>query len=182
MAAAMAEQPQPLNAEPSRPDDRAAQHLPPKSYADAVEDPPPAEEHVSQANGVSNTNEISAPDENAKPGNEKVSQDPKRKQRRISSKPSRKTSGKASKEAPETNGEIVNESESDASTIVRERFKDANGRSETLTSIRPSADYEAQLRQDKKEGRSRRGSQLVSGRRAGAGWERSRWEHFTSAN
>jgi 2-acylglycerol O-acyltransferase 2 len=30
----------PLNAEPTQPEDRKKQHLPPKSYADAVEEPP----------------------------------------------------------------------------------------------------------------------------------------------
>jgi len=41
----------PLNAEPSRPDERKQQHLEPKSYVDAVQEEPP----VNGTNGV-NTN------------------------------------------------------------------------------------------------------------------------------
>lgn len=39
----------PLNAEPAQPEEREKQHLPPKSYADAVEQEPPA-------NGTNRTN------------------------------------------------------------------------------------------------------------------------------
>jgi 2-acylglycerol O-acyltransferase 2 len=43
----------PFNAEPALPEDRAKQHLAPKSYADAVEEPP-----VEASNGVNGTNGI----------------------------------------------------------------------------------------------------------------------------
>jgi 2-acylglycerol O-acyltransferase 2 len=45
----------PLNAEPTLPEERKKQHLPPKSYADAVEEEPPA----SSINGANSTNNSS---------------------------------------------------------------------------------------------------------------------------
>jgi len=53
MAAASAA---PLNAEPAQPEDREKQHLPPKSYADAVEQDP-------RANGTNGANDANGADE-----------------------------------------------------------------------------------------------------------------------
>jgi 2-acylglycerol O-acyltransferase 2 len=47
----------PLNAEPALAEDRAKYHLPPKSYADAVEEDVPAE----SASGTNGSNETSKP-------------------------------------------------------------------------------------------------------------------------
>jgi 2-acylglycerol O-acyltransferase 2 len=45
---------EPLNAEPAKPEERETQHLPPKSYADAVEEAPP----VNGANGSNGTGSV----------------------------------------------------------------------------------------------------------------------------
>jgi hypothetical protein len=136
----------PLNAEPSIPEERTQQHLPQKSYVEAVEESPlPA--HTSSGEETDNV---------------KASKKSKR---------AKKKRGK--KEAKKSNG--VKE---DQETLVDEKFDRAKG--EALTSIKPSEEYEKILEQSRLEKREPQQSSneanesLVSGRRAGAGWERSR--------
>lgn len=63
-------------------------------------------------------------------------------------------------------GRTVNEN--GQSKVVYERF--GNGDGETLTSVKPSDDFEEALRQDKLEESSNRKEEFASGRQAGAGW------------
>ena len=61
----------PLNAQPALPDDRAKQHLPPKSYADAVEEEVPFE----SANGINGTNDITTTNGASKIGSDDANVD-----------------------------------------------------------------------------------------------------------
>lgn len=138
----------PLNSEPSQPAERKENRLPPKSYADAVEqnldDDDQAEDRVPMqyiGNGIDD-----AP------------RSPMRK-------------------AHKRNGSLrvngVKKEKEDKNTLV-EKFQDRDG--ERLTTVGFSKAYEEALRQDEKEKpiiKQSEGHALVSGRKAGAGWERS---------
>lgn len=68
-----------------------------------------------------------------------------------------------------------------ALNILEEKFQDRDG--ERLTSIRPDEDYEEALKRDladRYEKKREKDPQLVSGRRAGAGWELSGYINFDS--
>ncbi|KAI9704384.1 MAG: diacylglycerol O-acyltransferase 1 [Candelina mexicana] len=73
--------------------------------------------------------------------------------------------------SPKVNGV---EHETDESRLVDEKQEDADG--EHLTSVKPTAGFEVALRQGKKESLTSQKTEreeLVSGRKAGAGWQRS---------
>ena len=136
----------PLNAEPSIPEKRIEQHLPPKSYVEAVEENPlPA--HTSSSGET----------DNVKP----------------SKKSKRAKKRKNKKLADKSNGAVDGQEH-----LVYENFDEAKG--EALTSVKPSDEYERSLEQGRLEKRqpkpsaSKGDDSLVSGRRAGAGWERSK--------
>ncbi|KAF2099112.1 diacylglycerol O-acyltransferase 2A [Rhizodiscina lignyota] len=156
-----------LNAEPSRPDDRAEQHLPPKSYSDAAQQPPPTTSSP-QTNGIHRI-DPPTPGEYSGSGMGEAPQSPSRGHKRVSSKPSN----------PKLNGSAKKEQEGDNGSIVQERYRSINGSGETLNSVKPSNEYDERLWQDRKE-RKKKQPELVTGRRAGAGWERSkiRWAPF----
>jgi len=65
--------------------------------------------------------------------------------------------------------QMVNEN--GQSKVVYERF--GNGDGETLTSVKPSDDFEEALRQDKLEESSSRKEEFASGKQAGSGWSTS---------
>ncbi|KAI9717330.1 MAG: hypothetical protein M1812_004857 [Candelaria pacifica] len=69
--------------------------------------------------------------------------------------------------SPKVNGE---KHESNETKLVQEKYQDADG--ERLTSIKPSAEIELALRQNGRSQKTER-EELVSGRKAGAGWQRS---------
>lgn len=131
----------PLNPEPSQPQDRAALDLSPKSYADAVIDPPT--QNGDGAGALSNG---------------------------------------VSQHSPA----MVNglKTSLDAERVKYEKHVGRDGES-SLTSIKPDEDYESSLRHNAKTApRARKPVQpsnrqnipnanLASGRKAGAGWERS---------
>lgn len=153
-----------LNPEPSRPEEREEQHLPPKSYSDAAQEPPPAS-YPSKTNGMRPLDPPTPP-EYSGAGMGDAPQSPGRGHKRVSSKPSdSKLNG---------NGNVQKERMSENGSIVREKYVSANGSGDLLTSIKPSDDFEEELRQDETERKKRRG-ELVTGRRAGAGWERSKY-------
>lgn len=162
-----------LNAEPSQPDERAAQDLPPKSYAAAAEQAVEEQSHESQADSTKErvsknvqnmkaNGKIRIPSEEDKElyEGEGVDSSPKSPARAHRRKTSLKSNGSIGKK----HGERV---QSD----VYEKHADSNG--QPLTSVKPSDDYEKDIRTDRKP--MRRNSELKSGRQAGAGWHRSKY-------
>ncbi len=141
--------PQPLNPEPSQPEDRAAHDLPPKSYADAVVEPTTSN---GTTNGASST---------ASPGHT--------------------TNGSA--HAGLGKGQLK---QLGREKVVYEKHL-GRGDQTTLTSIKPSEQFEDSLkhnaqtvRREKKPSRpaKRQDTQFASGRKAGAGWERSAYANM----
>lgn len=140
----------PLNPEPADPQQRAQQHLPPKSYADAVQEDV---ENEPTRNGIVKS----------------------------------KVNGATAVQRPVAvkDGDYVNGENVDEDKIVYEKYR--NGDGTVLTSIKPDPSYEESLkhgaktaprdqREDAKNTKKRQDtpkSQLATGRRAGAGWERS---------
>lgn len=131
----------PLSSEPSRPQERASQHLPPKSYAEATV------EGTDQEAGVLYNADGTAVSDNA--------------------------DGSSA-----ANGLWHN---IDEDRVIYDKHTDKKG--QKLTSIKPDESYEKMLRHGaesapRQKGRSGKkqdlnNSKLASGRRAGAGWERS---------
>ena len=138
--------PAPLNAEPSQLEERIAHHLQPKSYVEAAEE---------NLNGSHNeTNET--PSQYVGQGEDDAPRSPLR-------KPHKKSS------SLRING--LNHKTSNQSILV-ENYQDKDG--QPLTSVKPK-DFEENVQLSAK-GRAHEGqpqhSELVSGRRAGANWER----------
>ena len=138
-----------LNSEPSLPEERTDHHLPPKSYAAAVS--VPLEEQRSAGNA--------APLQNG----------------------SAPYAAEVSSDAPAANGH-----KTPPITENKELYEQHSDRNRhVLTSVKQSADYEVSLKHDqdiaprkRKQARAMKkqdtpSSQLKTGRRAGAGWERS---------
>ena len=138
-----------LNPEPSQPAERRENHLPPKSYADA------AEEAID--NYMKNAHDIPMAYEGN--GEDDAPRSPVRKPRHTKSG------------SLHTNG--VRKDRSDRKVV--EEDLESSGRG-SLTTVKLSQEYRESLRQAKKEKPAAEGSgvsALVSGRTAGAGWERS---------
>ena len=132
----------PLNPEPSRPEDREANHLPPKTYLDAADenlDPDLRKEQIPPTQYVGQ-GEDDAPRSPAKKVHKKSS--------------SLRVNGKSK--------------EKESSKVIVERYHDKDG--EHLTTVRLPYDH-AKQRHISQHGRQ--GSELLSGRKAGTGWERS---------
>ncbi|KAF2854729.1 diacylglycerol O-acyltransferas-like protein 2B [Plenodomus tracheiphilus IPT5] len=167
-----------LNPEPAAPEEREAQHLAPKSYADAAEEALHPESHVSQRDGAGadeqngngkrlkkrvdeiRTNGTTTPPKEDKQQLEGVGQDATPRSptikghRRVASRGSHGSLGRKY-------GERI------GSDLVEEK---RNGNGDVLTTLGPSPELE-------RVGRSnltRRNSELKSGRKAGAGWATSK--------
>jgi hypothetical protein len=130
----------PLNAEPADPKERLKHNLPPKSFADAVQEPADHENAQSQTSTRSYASSATAVDDHRE--------------------------------------------HFDENKLVYEKHLNAS-RDEVLTSIKPDEKYEESLKHDgataprekRKKGQSKRQDHpeepLASGRKAGAGWQRS---------
>ncbi|KAF1984546.1 DAGAT-domain-containing protein [Aulographum hederae CBS 113979] len=173
-----------LNAEPSKPEERESRHLAPKSYVNAAEEAleDGVQEKAKQLNGKQPEtkkstgngqqkngavqpvrNGVTTPGEYTGSGilDQPSSRSPVRAHRRKASKNSLKSADSKEELKAEKNG------------LVLEEFHGARG--DRLTSVKPSDDY-ASSRQDTLDKPKRR-SELVSGRKAGLGWDTSgiRW-------
>lgn len=172
-----------LNPEPSMPEERAQQDLPPKSYADAAEkglqpDPDP----LSHVNDSDDTMEHSARKVKGQIGEVKINglelgsneddishegigQDGSPKSptakghRRVSSRSSRASSSHKHGEKME-NG-------------VYEKHPTEKGSGHALTSVKPQQEQEM-AEADRRTDLKRRNSELTTGRQAGAGWAQSK--------
>lgn len=135
-----------LNPEPSQPDERAAQHLPPKTYVDAAAENPNSEAEK----------ETDTPSQYIGQGEDEAPKSPVRKPYKRNG--SMRVNGLQEK--------------SSAQSLLIEKFQDKDG--ERLTSVKP-LDFDESHEQNQKEMAAKHtvGAELVSGRRAGAGWERS---------
>ena len=144
-----------LNSEPSLPAERQHQHLPPKSYADAAEE---------------NLDTLPRHDQESQESQELYAGKGEDEAPRTPRRNMHKKSG-----SMRVNGHTK---ESKGPNVVIERFEEKDG--QHLVSIQPGW--------DSKKGKSlveRRNSELVSGRKAGARWEQSRygecWEVSTNS-
>lgn len=169
-----------LNPEPSQPAERKENLLPPKSYATAAEEHLDVQVRKENVNGelktVTNTSiqpsgqgsddapqrsGQTTPTQYVGTGEDDAPRSPTPKLHR---KPKRNG-------LPKTNGY---KKEEEQNGLVEEKYRDKDG--ERLTSIRPATDYETALMQGEKElpvVKKNDNQVLVSGRQAGAGWERS---------
>jgi 2-acylglycerol O-acyltransferase 2 len=147
-----------LNPEPSVPEERAEKHLPPKSYADAAEEAlhqrPIANHNKSDNSAYEGKGRDGAPASSITKVHEKTSLT------KINGKNGAKKSSSANGPPP---------------GILIEKYQDHK---EPLTSVEVPQDWNEQLRLDKKEKPSKHrrevSDSLVSGRKAGAGWDKSR--------
>ena len=169
-----------LNPEPSRPADREENHLPPKSYAAAVE------ENLDV--GVKKENldgEVKTVISTSIQSNSKGKDDAPRSSGRttptqyigIGKDDAPRSPTPKSHRKPKSNGSArMNgyKKEEEQNGLVEENYRDKDG--ERLTSIKPATDHETDLMQDEEElpvVKKNDNQALVSGRQAGAGWERS---------
>ncbi|KAF2683349.1 diacylglycerol O-acyltransferas-like protein 2B [Lentithecium fluviatile CBS 122367] len=162
-----------LNPEPSRPDERAAHDLPPKSYAEAAEEPL-EQSHASQTDGTSErvadkvkniraNGRIAIPTPAPADGDQQqfegagLDSSPKSPTRSHRRKVSLKSS---------SNGSIGRKHGEHIHGDAFEKHADGNGHA--LTSVKPAAGTKPLARRD---------STLQTGRQAGAGWSKSkiRW-------
>jgi hypothetical protein len=172
-----------LNAEPSQPEERAAHDLPPKSYAAAAEEAVDKEndqedESEDQADAGQTDGAVDdAKDALAKkvhghqPNGTKV----------IRIVPAEEYEGEGQDSSPKSpsrhrrkaslrsNGSVGHKHGENLQNEVYEKHPNGNG--EPLTSVKPTAEFEAETRTDKPP---RRNSELKSGRQAGEGWHKSK--------
>ncbi|MCJ1431771.1 diacylglycerol O-acyltransferase 1 [Xylographa pallens] len=135
----------PLNAEPSQPQEREEQHLPPKTYVDAA-----VENLTGDSEKDNNT-----PSQYIGQGEDDAPRSPLRKPHKRNG--SLRVNGLRNKTS--------------AQSLLVEKFRDRDG--EHLTSINPLDSEDSGQQTQKSPSRRTGGGELVSGRRAGAGWEKS---------
>ncbi|PSN65323.1 diacylglycerol O-acyltransferas-like protein 2B [Corynespora cassiicola Philippines] len=155
----------PLNPEPSAPEDREAQHLAPKSYADA------AEEALHQQSRVDGTTEGTT---DAKQHSQHQNHDADQLQFEGAGQdetPKSPARGSHRRNGSnKSNGSIGQKHTDMPNGDIYEKHQDGNGK--PLTSVKPAVQFEKPHRTDGKP--MRRNSELKSGRQAGAGWHRSK--------
>ena len=161
-----------LNPEPSQPEEREAQHPAPKSHAEAGEERASLHSHTNGLDGVKDINTESVlMNGSIRPS---IPQEPDKEQYEGSGQDNtpRSPIRKAHKRnlSSKSNGSKKAKKDERSNSQMYEQYKDGDG--ELLTSMKPSDNYEKELRQDKKEAKKK--DQLVPGRMAGAGWQRSR--------
>ncbi|OCK96723.1 diacylglycerol O-acyltransferase 2A [Cenococcum geophilum 1.58] len=160
-----------LNPEPTQPEEREAQHLAPKSYAEAAEEGASPHSHTNGLDGMKEINAESVlTNGSIRPS---IPQEPDKEQYEGSGQdntprsPIRK--GHKRNSSSKSNGSKKAKKDERSNSQMYEQYKDGDG--VLLTSMKPSDNYEKELRQDKKE--TKKKDQLVPGRMAGAGWQRS---------
>lgn len=169
-----------LNPEPSQPADRKESHLPPKSYAAATEENLDVQVQKENVNGDVKTVTSTSVQSNGQ-GKDDAPQSsgqttPTQYVGRGRDDAPRSPAPKSHRK-PKSNGTLRTngyKKEEEQQNLVEEKYKDKDG--ERLTSIKPTTDYETALMQDEKElpvVKMNDNQVLVSGRQAGAGWERS---------
>ena len=160
-----------LNPEPSQLEERDAQHLAPKFYAEAAEEVASPHSHMNGLDGVKEVN-VESVLTNGSIG-PSIPQEPDKEQYEGSGQdntprsPIRK--GHKRNSSLRSNGSKKAKKDERSNSQMYEQYKDGDG--ELLTSMKPSDNYEKELRQDKEV---KKKDQLVPGRMAGAGWQRSR--------
>lgn len=179
-----------LNAEPSQPDERAEHNLEPKSYAAAAEEAlqnepePEPQSHESQTDGALNNAKGVLTNKNHQNHNDTQVNGTKI----IRIVPAEEFEGEGQDNSPKSpsrnshrrksslksNGSIGRKHGEQLQHQVFEKHTDGNG--DTLTSVKPSPEFELETRTDKKP--MRRNSELKSGRQAGEGWHRSKYVNY----
>ncbi|RAQ98799.1 diacylglycerol o-acyltransferase 2a [Stemphylium lycopersici] len=170
-----------LNAEPSAPGERAEQHLPPKSYADAAEEAlePGPQSHANGMDGATENagqkiegsfheangsdNGINGASEEDQTSHEGLGQDGTPKSSTV--KGHRRMSSRGSHGAA---------TQPQADQPPKDMFQSKpNGNGDALTTVKPRQDIELP-KEDRRIDLKRRNSELTTGRQAGAGWSRSK--------
>jgi hypothetical protein len=178
-----------LNPETAAPEERAEQHLPPKSYADAAEEAlqKPDAQSQSHANGTTEhpgtdgtvessiekkpgtflrykgnevtSNGMSIPSHDDKTSLEGIGQD-------------------ATPRSPTVKGHRRVSSRSSHDSLGRKQGKlvekHANGHGDALTTVKPPQEFEV-AKADRRIDFKRRDQELTTGRQAGAGWSKSKY-------
>ncbi|KAH9860616.1 hypothetical protein J1614_011947 [Plenodomus biglobosus] len=179
-----------LNPEPAAPEERQAQHLAPKSYADAAEEALQTESHASQTvHGANNNNNNHGDNE------QNGSATPLKKKRVDAIRTNGTTTPPNGEEKQQLEG--VGQDDTPRSPTIKghrrvasrgshgslarkygERMgselveeKHANGHGDVLTTLGPSPELD---KVGTRSGMKRRNSELKSGRKAGAGWATSK--------
>ncbi|KAF2441069.1 diacylglycerol O-acyltransferase 2A [Karstenula rhodostoma CBS 690.94] len=170
-----------LNPEPSQPEERAEHNLEPKSYADAAEPTPEPQSHERQPDGAADDakealkNKVDEHHNESKTNGTKV----------IRIVPAEEYEGEGQDNSPKSPTRNAHRRKSSLKSngslgrkhgeqLQHELFaKHTDGNGDTLTSVKPTAEYEFETRKDQKP-KQRRNSELKSGRQAGEGWHKSK--------
>ncbi|KAH7132494.1 diacylglycerol acyltransferase-domain-containing protein [Dendryphion nanum] len=172
--------PAPLNPEPSAPEDREANHLPPKSYVEAAEEAleapstRPSSSHASDDTAEHNKHEEPRQHKtNSKHSNGRISISTAEDREQYEGEgqdnsPKSPTRGHKRKVSQKSNGSIGRNEGQQPDYDIFKKHQNADGH--PLTSAKPPSKYENRA-QDQ---------QLTTGREAGAGWHTSkiRWAPF----
>jgi 2-acylglycerol O-acyltransferase 2 len=182
-----------LNPEPSQPEERAEHDLAPKSYAAAAEEAlqnaqepaPEPQSHDSQTDG--------AVDDAKEALNQKLQDHHSEPQTNgtkiIRIVPAEEYEGEGQDNSPKSptrhshrrkssaksNGSVGHKHGEQLQHELFAKHKDGNG--DTLTSVKPGAQFDSETRKDKKP-KQRRNSELKSGRQAGEGWAKSKYVKY----
>jgi 2-acylglycerol O-acyltransferase 2 len=167
--------------EPSKPNERAAHHLPPKSYAAAAEEALEHESHDrltdgahepipkpdtlisnTKGNGHVHTRTAEEVEQYEGAGTDDTPKSPPRGHRR-------KTSLKSNGSIGRKHGEVFNHNNRNDYDLY-ESYEESNGNA--LMSVKPQPDDEKERSNKPK---TRRNSELKSGRQAGEGWHKSKY-------
>ena len=169
-----------LNPEPSAPEERAVQDLPPKSYANAAEEALEPESHANNTDGTLEhagkrlrgkidevkANGIKIPPAEDRDSLEGVGMDSSPKSPTV--KGHRRVASRGS------HGSIGRKYGEQMQKDLYEKHQNGNG--DALTTVKPPQELEKVGRTDAFR---RRNSELKSGRQAGAGWARSKYAEST---
>ena len=167
-----------LNPEPADPQERAEHDLPPKSYADTVAEPP------RQNGGAIDPGVLKS--EPADPKKRAEQDLPPKSYADSVVQPTRQNGDAAGLSNGQSNGTVMNgeAKKLDEDKLVYEKYTSQDGQT-SLTSVKVDDEHHESLvhseksapRDQKKSKKHDAPKELASGRRAGAGWERSAYEH-----
>lgn len=180
-----------LNPEPADPQERADHHLPPKTYAGAVSEDPPS------ASPVNGTTSPQASDNTSSNGtiSHSLNPEPADPQERASQHLPPKSYAASVSQTSEQNGHadeppsvVITKSDlqpSHKEKLVNEGYTSQDGR-DSLTSLKVGEQHQKSLRHSQRtaspakhknhQKRKEAPEELASGRKAGAGWERSAYD------
>jgi 2-acylglycerol O-acyltransferase 2 len=159
-----------LNAEPSVPEEREAQQLPPKSYADAAEEAAQPETHTEAETHERDNRKVENIQTNGRVRTPTDEEGVFEGSGQDSSPKSPTRGGHKRKSSRQSSGSLGRKQGEQLRTEVYEKHRNGDGK--LLTSVKPPGGIEKYTPESNVP--KRRDSTLMSGRQAGAGWQRSR--------